>query len=162
MFELGRQQRLTVVKEVEFGVYLGDEKERVLLPKKQVPAGTKRGDELEVFIYRDSADRLIATINTPKLTLGEVALLRVSDVTKIGAFLDWGLEKELLLPFKEQTKKVMPGEDCLAALYIDKSGRLCATMKLYQKNRPYKRIQQVGEKNVHFKIVQGNFPEKRA
>lgn len=131
MFELGRQQRLTVVKEVEFGVYLGDEKERVLLPKKQVPAGTKRGDELEVFIYRDSADRLIATINTPKLTLGEVALLRVSDVTKIGAFLDWGLEKELLLPFKEQTKKVMPGEDCLAALYIDKSGRLCATMKLY-------------------------------
>ena len=142
MIELGKRQKLTVVKEVEFGVYLGDEKERVLLPGKQVPEGTKRGDELEVFIYRDSADRLIATVNTPKLALGEVALLKVSDVTKIGAFLDWGLEKELLLPFKEQTKKVMPGEDCLAALYIDKSGRLCATMKLYHylgTDSPYKK-----------------------
>ncbi len=142
MIELGKRQKLTVVKEVEFGVYLGDEKERVLLPGKQVPEGTKRGDELEVFIYRDSADRLIATVNTPKLALGEVALLKVSDVTKIGAFLDWGLEKELLLPFKEQTKKVMPGEDCLAALYVDKSGRLCATMKLYHylgTDSPYKK-----------------------
>lgn len=131
MIELGKRQKLTVVKEVEFGVYLGDEQEKVLLPLKQVPEGTKKGDELEVFIYRDSADRLIATVNSPKLTLGEVALLKVSDVTKIGAFLDWGLEKELLLPFREQTKRVAAGEDCLAALYIDKSGRLCATMKLY-------------------------------
>lgn len=140
MIELGKRQKLTIVKEVDFGVYLGDEKEKVLLPGKQVPEGTKKGDELEVFIYRDSSDRLIATTNMPKLTLGEVALLKVSDVTKIGAFLDWGLEKELLLPFREQTYRVKPGEDCLAALYIDKSGRLCATMKLYhylQSDSPY-------------------------
>ena len=140
MIELGKRQKLTIVKEVDFGVYLGDEKEKVLLPGKQVPEGAKKGDELEVFIYRDSSDRLIATTNMPKLTLGEVALLKVSDVTKIGAFLDWGLEKELLLPFREQTYRVKPGEDCLAALYIDKSGRLCATMKLYhylQSDSPY-------------------------
>ena len=124
MIELGKRQKLAIVKEVDFGVYLGDEKEKVLLPGKQVPEGAKKGDELEVFIYRESSDRLIATTNMPKLRLGEVALLKVSDVTKIGAFLDWGLEKELLLPFREQTYRVKPGEDCLAALYIDKSGRL--------------------------------------
>lgn len=142
MIELGKRQKLAIVKEVDFGVYLGDEKEKVLLPGKQVPEGAKKGDELEVFIYRDSSDRLIATTNMPKLTLGEVALLKVSDVTKIGAFLDWGLEKELLLPFREQTYRVKPGEDCLAALYIDKSGRLCATMKLYhylKSDSPYHR-----------------------
>jgi len=142
VIELGKKQKLAVVKEVDFGVYLGDEKERVLLPAKQVPEGTEKGDELEVFIYRDSADRLIATVNAPKLTLGEVALLTVSDVTKIGAFLDWGLEKDLLLPFREQTNRVAAGESCLAALYIDKSGRLCATMKLYHYLRtdsPYRK-----------------------
>lgn len=131
MLELGKKQTLTVVKEVDFGVYLGDGNEKVLLPKKQVPEGTKKGDELEVFLYRDSSDRPIATVNTPKLMLGEVALLKVSDVTGIGAFLDWGLEKDLFLPFKQQTVKVKAGEECLAALYIDKSGRLCATMKIY-------------------------------
>lgn len=142
MIEIGKKQKLAVVKEVEFGIYLGDENEKVLLPKKQVPEGTKIGDELEVFLYRDSSDRPIATVNTPKLTLGEVALLTVSDVTKIGAFLDWGLEKDLFLPFKEQTEKVKQGDECLAALYIDKSGRLCATMKLYHYLRtdsPYKK-----------------------
>ena len=111
MIEIGKKQKLTVVKEVEFGIYLGDEKEKVLLPGKQVPEGTRTGDELEVFIYRDSSDRLIATVNTPKLMLGEVALLTVSDVTKIGAFLNWGLEKDLFLPFKEQTYRVKQGDD---------------------------------------------------
>ena len=86
---------------------------------------------LRVFVYRDSKDRLIATTNEVKLTLGEVALLKVSQVGKIGAFLDWGLEKDLFLPFREQTRPVQEGEECLAALYIDKSNRLCATMKLY-------------------------------
>lgn len=131
MLELGKKQVLTVVKEVDFGVYLGDDKEKVLLPKKQVPDGIKTGDELEVFLYRDSSDRPIATTNTPKLALGGVALLKVSDVSGIGAFLDWGLEKDLFLPFKQQTAKVKAGDECLAALYIDKSGRLCATMKIY-------------------------------
>lgn len=142
MIELGRRQKLTVVKEVEFGVYLGTEKEKVLLPKKQVPAGAKSGDELEVFVYRDSSDRPIATVRTPRLTLGETAVLTVSDVTDIGAFLDWGLEKDLFLPFKQQTAKVKPGEECLVSLYIDKSGRLCATMKVYhylQTDSPYRK-----------------------
>ena len=136
MIELGKRQELMVVKRVEFGVYLGEkpdaaEKERVLLPGKQVPEGTKEGDRMSVFIYRDSADRLIATVREPKITLGKVALLKVAQVSRIGAFLDWGLEKDLFLPYREQTKKVHEGEEVLVALYIDKSSRLCATMKLY-------------------------------
>lgn len=98
MLNIGRKQRLVVVKKVEFGIYLGEtreagEKERVLLPIKQVPEGTKEGDELEVFLYRDSSDRLIATTREPKLVLGELAVLNVAATGKIGAFLDWGLEK---------------------------------------------------------------------
>lgn len=134
MIRLGEIQTLHIVKKVEFGVYLGDEEnkeEKVLLPKKQVPENAQTGDEVEVFVYRDSKDRLIATTNMPKVTLGGVARLKVAQVGKIGAFLDWGLEKDLLLPFKEQTKRVSAGEECLAALYIDKSNRLCATMNVY-------------------------------
>ena len=135
MIQLGERQKLVVVKTVDFGVYVapaaGEAEEKVLLPKKQVPEGTKIGDELEVFIYRDSNDRLIATTNEAKLSLGEVALLKVSQVAAIGAFLDWGLEKDLFLPFREQTKQLKEGDECLVALYIDKSDRLCATMKVY-------------------------------
>ncbi|SHJ63085.1 CvfB family protein [Parasporobacterium paucivorans] len=131
MIEVGRRQRLNVVKETDFGIYLGDETERVLLPKKQVPEGTQIGDELEVFVYRDSSDRLISTTRMPLIEMGSPARLAVKDVTTIGAFLDWGLEKDLLLPFKEQTRRVGPGETCLVALYVDKSGRLCATMDVY-------------------------------
>ncbi len=134
MIKLGEKQTLQVVKKVEFGVYLGDgenKEERVLLPAKQAPDGVQTGDRLEVFIYRDSKDRLIATTAEPKITLHQVARLRVAQVGRVGAFLDWGLEKDLLLPFKEQTRKVTAGEECLAALYIDKSGRLCATMNVY-------------------------------
>ena len=135
MIQLGERQKLVVVKTVDFGVYVapaaGEAEEKVLLPKKQVPEGTKIGDELEVFIYRDSNDRLIATTNEAKLSLGEVALLKVSQVAAIGAFLDWGLEKDLFLPFMEQTKQLKEGDECLVALYIDKSDRLCATMKVY-------------------------------
>ncbi len=135
MIQLGERQKLVVVKTVDFGVYVapaaGEAEEKVLLPKKQVPEGTKIGDELEVFIYRDSHDRLIATTNEAKLSLGEVALLKVSQVAAIGAFLDWGLEKDLFLPFREQTKQLKEGDECLVALYIDKSDRLCATMKVY-------------------------------
>ena len=91
--ELGKKQMLTVVKVVDFGVYLGDDREKVLLPKKQVPAGIEPGDPIEVFLYKDSSDRLIATVNEPKLTLGESAILKVVQVGKFGAFLDWGLER---------------------------------------------------------------------
>ena len=108
--ELGRIQELVMVSRVDFGIYLSDSEasaEKVLLPAKQVPNGIKMGDKVEVFLYRDSKDRLIATTNRPKVTLGEVAKLRVLEVSKIGAFLDWGLEKDLLLPFREQTEKVL-------------------------------------------------------
>ena len=128
---LGEKQVLTVVKVVDFGVYLGSDEERVLLPKKQVPAGIEIGDPIEVFLYKDSSDRMIATTKEPTVTLGKLAVLEVVDVARIGAFLDWGLEKDLLLPFKEQTVKVEKGDRCLVSLYIDKSGRLCATMKVY-------------------------------
>lgn len=136
MIELGRKQTLLVVKSVDFGIYLAEEmdaqpKDRVLLPSRQVPEGTKEGDSLEVFIYRDSQDRLIATTKEPKLMLDQVGLLKVVQVTKIGAFLDWGLEKDLLLPYHEQTQRVREDEECLVALYVDKSSRLCATMKVY-------------------------------
>ena len=147
MIELGKKQKLLVVKTVDFGIYLGEDRnapqnERVLLPSKQVPEGTKVGDEIEVFIYKDSQDRLIATTREPMLQVGQTAVLKVKQVTRIGAFLDWGLEKDLLLPFKEQTAKVKKGDEVLVALYVDKSGRLCATMKVYEKLRtdsPYKK-----------------------
>ena len=142
MIKLGEQQKLTIVKRVEFGVYLADvpagekeydvPEERILLPVKQVAENATIGDEVEVFVYRDSKDRLIATTNMPKITLHKVAMLKVAQVGKYGAFLNWGLEKDLLLPFKEQTGKVSEGDDCLVALYIDKSNRLCATMKVYK------------------------------
>ena len=145
MIELGKKQKLLVVKKVEFGVYLAedknaDAKDRVLLPGRQVPEGTKEGDELTVFLYKDSSDRPIATTKEPLIMLGETAVLKVKQVTKIGAFLDWGLEKNLLLPYHEQTLRVREGEDCLVALYLDKSSRLCATMKVYHylsKRTPY-------------------------
>ncbi|MCF0144966.1 MAG: S1 RNA-binding domain-containing protein [Eubacterium sp.] len=136
MLSIGKKQKLQVVSCKDFGIYLAEEpdaskEERVLLPKAQVPEGTSVGDELEVFLYRDSEDRPIATTREPRFTLGEVALLKVREVTKIGAFLDWGLEKDLFLPYREQTGKLKAGDDVLAALYLDKSERLCATMKIY-------------------------------
>ena len=108
MIKIGEWNHLEVVKEKDFGIYLAGKKyddEEVLLPKKQVPAGTRMGDQLDVFIYRDSADRLIATTNHPIITMGELAVLKCVNVTGIGAFMDWGLEKDILLPFKEQDRK---------------------------------------------------------
>ena len=136
MIEIGKKQKLIVAKTVDFGVYLAEDKnagqaDRVLLPAKQVPEGTREGDTLDVFIYKDSRDRLIATIREPLLQVGQTAVLKVLQVTKIGAFLDWGLEKDLLLPYHEQTSRVREGQECLVALYVDKSSRLCATMKVY-------------------------------
>lgn len=133
--ELGKKQKLVYKRKEEFGIYLtekGNDEERVLLPAKQVPANAKIGDEIEVFLYKDSKDRLIATTNTPLLTLHETAVLTVKEVGKIGAFLDWGLEKDLLLPFAEQTVRVKAGDKVLVALYTDKSDRLAATMKVYK------------------------------
>ena len=136
MFNLGEKQTLVVTKKVDFGIYLSEEgtdgSERVLLPKKQVPKDCKLGDKLEVFLYKDSDDRLISTLSEPKLMLHQVGRLTVTDVGKIGAFMDWGLEKDVLLPFHEQTRRVRKGEEVLCALYIDKSSRLCVTMNVYE------------------------------
>jgi len=135
MLRLGEKQTLVVIKKVDFGVYLAEEmgsEEKVLLPGKQVPAGTDIGSKIEVFIYKDSDDRPIATTNEPKIMLGDVRRLKVKDTGRIGAFMDWGLEKDVLLPFKEQTAKVKKGDDVLCALYIDKSSRLCVTMNVYR------------------------------
>ena len=143
---LGKRQVLTVVKKVDFGVYLGSDEEKVLLPKKQVPEGIEPGDPIEVILYKDSDDRLIATTNESKIELGELAVLDVVDTGKFGAFLDWGLEKDLFLPFKQQTVKVEKGDKCLVSLYVDKSQRLCATMRVYpllSTNSPYQKDDEV-------------------
>ncbi len=132
MIRLGEKQSLIVVKQVEFGVYLaereGDET-RVLLPAKQAPEGTQLGDRVEVFVYKDSKDRMITTTREPKLKMGEVKALTVISVQGIGAFLDWGLEKDLFLPYKEQIGKVREQDEILVRLYADKSRRLCASMR---------------------------------
>lgn len=149
MLELGKRQKLEIIKKTDFGVYLGDKecpRERVLLPQKEAPEGADLGDGVEVFLYRDSRDRLIATTREPALELGGLAVLKVVEVTRIGAFLDWGLEKDLFLPFKQQTRPVRVGESYLVALYVDKSSRLCATMNVYKYLRtdsPYKKDDRV-------------------
>lgn len=145
MLQIGEKQTLEIVRTAAFGVYLAEapgSSQSVLLPKKEVTPDMKTGSKVEVFLYKDSADRPIATRREPLVTIGRTAVLRVKDVTKIGAFLDWGLEKDLLLPFHEQTARVYPGDEVLIALYLDKSSRLCATMKVYHylnqsKNPPY-------------------------
>ncbi len=131
MLHLGEQQTLTIDRVKDFGVYLTDGNDSVLLPAKEVPKEAGKGDELTVFLYKDSSDRLIATTAAPLITLHHTALLQVKETSSIGAFLDWGLPKDLLLPFHEQTRRVKAGETVLAGLYIDKSGRLAATMNVY-------------------------------
>ena len=135
MLQLGKRQELTVVKRMKFGVYLAegkDAEERVLLPVKEVPDETEIGDRIEVFLYLDSKDRMIATRREPYAELGGIAVMEVKEVSNIGAFLDWGLEKDLLLPFKEQSRRVAQGEKVLAAVYLDKSRGFCATMNVYE------------------------------
>ena len=157
MIQLGEIQTLTVVRRTDNGVYLSSGKganyipsentatlkeDSILLPKNQVPENTEIGTTIRVFVYKDSKDRPIATTTMPPLTLGETAVLTVKEVSKIGAFLDWGLAKDLLLPFREQTTRVKEGDAILVALYIDKSSRLCATMHVYdylETNSPYQK-----------------------
>ena len=143
---LGEYQELEYIKKVDFGIYLAESQraeERVLLPAKQVPQGIKLGDKIKVFLYKDSRDRLIATTNEPKLSMGQIRPSEVKECGKIGAFLDWGLEKDLFLPYKEMTMKVQAGDEVLVTLYIDKSSRLCASMRglydLLSKESPYKK-----------------------
>ncbi len=146
MIKLGEMQELEVAKKVDIGVYLKSEEDerpedRVLLPIKQAPAGIKIGDKINVFVYRDSKDRIIATVRRPKIAMGEIAVLKVVEMSEIGAFLNWGLEKDLFLPFKEQIGEIRLNGEYMVGLYIDKSNRLCATMNLFKVLRtdsPYK------------------------
>lgn len=135
MIEIGKWNQLKVIRSKEFGVYLGESSsaataDTVLLPRKQVPEGVKAGSDIRVFIYRDSQDRLIATTNEPLITVGEIKKLRVKAVSNLGAFMDCGLERDVLLPFKEQTAKVQQGREYLVRMYVDRSDRLCVSMKI--------------------------------
>ena len=145
MIELGKMQKLEVIRKTQIGAYLNSKVDKskvdILLPQSQVPEGIEIGDEIEVFVYKDSEDRMISTIRKPKLTIGELAVLRVVEITSIGAFLDWGLEKDLFLPFREQVGKVKKDGTYLVGLYIDSSNRLSATMNIYNllsSKSPYK------------------------
>ncbi len=132
---IGTRRALTISRMTEHGAYLvdgeGKKDDEVLLPRGELTEKMNVGTEVDVFLYKDSEDRLTATLEQPAMLLGEVARLHVAAVTNIGAFLDWGLKKDLFLPFKEQTKRVKPGDEIPVALYLDKSERLCATMHLY-------------------------------
>jgi len=139
--ELGKIQEMKIVRFRDFGAFLSDPEagegaETVLLPRKQVPEGAREGDTLSVFLYKDSAGRPIATVRKPLLTVGETGKLTITDVTKIGAFLNIGLERDVLMPFREREGEISPGKTVLCALYVDKSGRLAATMRVYKYLKP--------------------------
>lgn len=135
MIEIGKVQVLEVTRKVERGLYLNTKEDKsrydVLLPKNQISEDIGVGDSIEVFVYRDSEDRPIASLKKPKVLLGELGVLKVVSITHIGAFLDWGLERDLFLPFKQQVGKIKRGQSYLVHVYKDKSDRLCATMKVY-------------------------------
>ena len=145
MIEIGKMQNLQVIRETEMGAYLNyknaKDRDDILLPKNEVPQGFEIGAEIEVFVYKDSEGKTIATVRKPKLTIGEVGYLRVVEVTNFGAFLDWGLQKDLLLPLKEQKGKVTKGDLCLVGLFINNNNKVCATMRIYNllsNESPYK------------------------
>ncbi len=119
MLEIGKFNDLEVLREVDFGYYLGSDKGDILIPRKYVPEGTKIGDVLHVFVYTDSEDRLIATTIDPIAGVGEFAAMRVKDVTNFGAFLDWGIEKDLLVPNSEQHRKLHVGQMTVVRLCLD-------------------------------------------
>lgn len=131
MVDLGNYNELEIAREVDFGVYLTSEDGDILLPGKYVPEGAKIGDKLRVFVYRDSEDRMIATTLEPYATVGEFACLTCTDVTPFGAFLDWGLEKDLLVPLHNQKNKMQVGRKYCVYIYLDEtSDRVVATTKL--------------------------------
>jgi len=130
MLELGKSNTLEVRRLSQIGAYLGSEIGEILLPNKYLTDGLRAGDTVNVFVYLDSEDRLVATTETPKAQVGEFALLQVKQVTKVGAFLDWGLEKDLLVPFGEQPRPMQKGEKHLVRVYIDRSERIAASAKI--------------------------------
>lgn len=130
MIKVGEINKLKALRRVEFGIYLDDGKNGILLPNRYIPNLLKPGDEAEVFIYHDSEDRLIATTEKPKAMLGEIVKLKVVSVTQHGAFLDWGLPKDIFVPKSQQINKMLPGGEYLVQIVLDsKTGRLAATEK---------------------------------
>jgi predicted RNA-binding protein (virulence factor B family) len=134
MVRIGNLNRLQVVKDIDFGVYLAaDELGEILLPRRYVPKDCKINDWIEVFVYRDSEDLLIATTQSPSVMVGQCAYLKVVDVNQVGAFLDWGLPKDLFVPFSEQQYPMQPGQSYVVYVYLDEnSGRISASSKLYK------------------------------
>lgn len=133
MIQLGKYQTLVVSRLVDFGAYLSepDGKQEVLLPARYMPDNMMKGDSIEVFVYKDSEDRPIATTERPFATVGEFAFLAVNAVNKIGAFMDWGLPKDLLVPFSEQKYKMRPGGIYLVYIYVDEaSGRIVGSARV--------------------------------
>ena len=131
MIKVGEYNILKVIREVDFGLYLDDGAEGILLPKRFVPANTKIGDEVKVFLYHDGEDRLIATTQQPKGVLGDIVKLRAVSVTEHGAFLDNGLMKDLFVPKSKQQLNMIPNGEYLVKIYLDEqTGRLAATEKL--------------------------------
>lgn len=132
MTEIGQNNQLKVVEASQFGAFLdGDNLGSILLPNRYVPENLKPGDTIDVFIYLDSEDRLVATTETPKARVGDFAFLNVSAVTNIGAFLDWGLQKDLLVPFREQKLKMEEGRSYLVYIYLDdNTKRIVASAKV--------------------------------
>ncbi len=135
MATIGKRNTLRVVRQAAPGLYLdGGEHGEILLPNRYIPARVKAGDRLEVFVYRDSEDRLVASTEIPRATVGDIAALKVIGIhPKVGAFLDWGLAKDLLLPFREQVGTVAMGQEVVVRVYLDeKTQRIAASMKLKQ------------------------------
>ncbi|TKG95903.1 GntR family transcriptional regulator [Puteibacter caeruleilacunae] len=134
MAEIGKVNKLQVARAVEFGVYLdGRNLGEILLPNRYVSNNCNIGDEIEVFIYLDSEDRLVATTETPYVTVDDFALLRVAAVNKIGAFMDWGLQKDLLVPYREQRQNMKEGRSYLVYVYLDEeSNRIAASTKIHK------------------------------
>lgn len=131
MLQLGKMNKLKVLKEVEFGLYLDGEVDEILIPKRYVPEGTKIGDDLDVFLYRDSEDRLIATTDLPKAFVDDFAYLQVKETNKYGVFLDWGIAKDLFVPFQEQNGRMEPGKNYVVKVYIDhETNRIVASARL--------------------------------
>jgi predicted RNA-binding protein (virulence factor B family) len=137
MVAIGNYNELEVAKFVDFGLYLDSEDGEILLPIKYVPEGVQLGDKLNVFVYRDSEDRMIATTLRPKATVGQFAALPVKDASRIGAFLDWGLEKDLFVPFHNQREPLQAGKTAVVYIYLDESSdRLVGSTKINKYLKP--------------------------
>ncbi len=148
MADLGKMNRLEVIKKVDFGVYLdGGSDGNILLPRRYVPEPCEIGQELDVFVYLDSEDDIIATTETPKAMVGKCAYLKVKEVNPVGAFLDWGLPKDLLVPYREQNKPLEEGKSYVVYLYLDSTDRIVASTRLdhrlYEESRYLKPHQEV-------------------